>query len=107
MASQSSEIFSINLFNFVEEICGVPYCSGNYFFLCNLFYHYIIENNANNFNLDFSDEVINSMAIIRKGEIFYGKSEKPIEKIPNKMSALEISFEMEVIISLKDISLFF
>lgn len=53
MANQSSELFATNMYNLFEEICNIPRNP---------------KNNAANFTIDFEDEIIKGLTIIREGE---------------------------------------
>ena len=67
MASQSSELFAANMWNLLEEMMGA---------------HTSPVNNAKDFKIDFDDEVINAMAIVKNGQDFVTNKPKPVAVQP-------------------------
>eukprot|EP00828_Plagiopyla_frontata_P008851 TRINITY_DN1448_c0_g1_i2.p1 TRINITY_DN1448_c0_g1~~TRINITY_DN1448_c0_g1_i2.p1 ORF type:complete len:1094 (+),score=187.95 TRINITY_DN1448_c0_g1_i2:37-3318(+) len=72
MATQASEVFSVNMWHLFNELCGTVQNKGN---------------NAKNFQIDINDEIVTALAIIHKGEYRYkppGQAPPPQKPQENK-----------------------
>jgi NAD/NADP transhydrogenase alpha subunit len=59
MAQQSSDLFAVNMYNLVEELCFIPKNSSIAFYRCLI----EIENTAANFDIDLTDEIVKGLAV--------------------------------------------
>lgn len=53
MANQASELFAINMYNLVEDMCNIPKNP---------------KNNATNWTIDWEDEIIKGLTIVKEGQ---------------------------------------
>ena len=82
MAKQSSELFSVNLYNFLSEVIGS---------------HVKPENTAEHFHVNHEDEIIKGMCVIKEGEFIW----KPFRPPPPQPSAAAPQKPQNVNVDLK------